>query len=320
MFLVTIGLAADNLYRVLAANAFPCLTLRPSWRIAVLAPPLISHGSPVTPNLSLKAPLHTFLASPAGAVLFTIAIPLFVGRIARRAMCNFFADGDVEIEERPRRYPNEPRRTRLSFVRPNERSSPRHSGEIEVYHRPRSSGTVVVNHPREDFVPVHYEEPPPTFDPGIPVPPPAPYPPGNPYYEPYQPAYHHHSRSNSSSDYSRRGLNRRHSNRTSFTHSRHDSDDPIILVESSPQNRVRMPRTDRDGRRVVTTTTRRSGRESRYHDDDDRDSFLELPRRFSVRSRDHDDDRDSWTEERRTITRRGNGGRSGSMVRLRHNA
>ncbi|KAL9115808.1 MAG: hypothetical protein Q9227_000176 [Pyrenula ochraceoflavens] len=285
---------------------------------------LFLYAAPAIGGFVVVSEMLWSYAHPAGTVTVTISIPLFVGRIAKSAMCNCFADGDVEIQERARRYPNEPRRTRLSFVRPNDRSPQTESRELD-YYRPRTSGSVVVNHHREEPpATIHYEEPPMTYDHEyIPVPPAVPNP---PYYDSWQQPYHHHSRSNSSSDYS--NLNRRRSNRTSYTHSRHDSQEPILVVGSSPQPRASVPR------RVVTIP-RHNGRERRYHYDDDRDSFQERRpsiryrdededsfvegRRIVVRSGDHDDDHDSWTEERRhTRGSGGGGGRSGSVVRRRY--
>lgn len=211
-------------------------------------------------------------------------------------MCNCFADGDIEIEEPARRHPNEPRRTRLRFVRPTSRASPRGSGELEVYRRPPSADTVVVTHHPEGTV---YEEPIPTYEP-VPILPAVPNPPRTRHG-------HHHSRSTSGSQY-----------RQSWTPSSHDSNEPFVrIIESSPTPRAQLPRPRRNNARVITEP-RRSGRQIQYMDyDSDRDSFVDPPRRRHQR-REDDDDRDSW-EEPRPVSRRVSGRqRSNSFTRRRY--
>ncbi|KAL9620490.1 MAG: hypothetical protein Q9160_004959 [Pyrenula sp. 1 TL-2023] len=242
-------------------------------------------------------------------------------------MCKFFPD-DIEIEDRPPRRVNEPRRTRLSFVRPADRSSPRNSGEVEVYRRPRSNETIVINHPRDS---VRYEEPPITLEP---IPPAAPNPPHpNAWHVHYPQAYYPNSASTAGGHHSgiyRTGSNphsHRHSH--SLTPSSYNSHDPIVrVIESSPEPRSpTAARHGHHGSRVVTTTSRRN-RETRYvvDNESDRDSFQERRQHRRERRSGEDDDRDSWTEEivpgqvvRRVTGRDGRGrGRSASRVRRRH--
>ncbi|KAL9618681.1 MAG: hypothetical protein Q9160_006648 [Pyrenula sp. 1 TL-2023] len=64
--------------------------------------------------------------------------------------------GDVEAEERLHRHITEPRRTRLSFVRPSgDTSKESKDGEVEVYRRPGQQETIVIHGPR-DPEHIHY--------------------------------------------------------------------------------------------------------------------------------------------------------------------
>lgn len=228
-------------------------------------------------------------------------------------MCNFFADGDIEIEEPPRRHPNSPKRTRLRFVRPANRSSPRTSGELEVYRRPRSSETVVVHNP-EPQEEIRHEEPITIHEPVI-VPPTVP---ALPQFQPTPHHVHHHSRSTSSGYSTPHGSHRTGSHhRHSWTPSSHGSNEPFVrIVEASPEPRVPRRRRPQHGTQLVTTSRRNRHETHVVDNESDRDSFED--RRRGHRHRDHDDDVDSWTDEPRRVSRRMSGThRSNSFTRRR---
>ena len=215
----------------------------------------------------------------------------------RPTMCNCFADGDIEVQERPPRYVGEPRRARLSFVRDKDSKS---SDESSIY---RSSATVRRDdfrrrddhRPRDDFRPfqearndynVQYRSPTqPEFRGGQdfrPLPPPIPPPPMIHYGgEPYRDQNLH------GIEVMNGGADHRSSHRSSY----HDD---IRVIEEPDGAMIRMP-SSRRGSRVVVHSSRRGGRDRKYYDDSDDDSWTgQSPR--SPRSVFSED---SWTESYR---------------------
>ena len=222
-------------------------------------------------------------------------------------MCNCFADGDIEVEERAPRYPGEPRRTRLSFVREKGKSDAKRSDEVVIY-QPRSSETVrpyeedyqPFDEPRDEYRPHHddYARP------------------SNAQYRapmPMEPIYHNGFRRYPEHDFQPfppQQLpppppmahiepapydNNPHGVEILNPKDHHDhNNDPVVHVLDQPSRAMTRRSRSRAPRSVVVHSSRRGrrGSRSRYYDDKDDDSWDERQTRTtSTYSAD-----DSWDE------------------------